>query len=272
MLYDVYGTPTEPKYNGFEHAINYTFQREPEYNIFYTVIRIPQKIPNGNKQYPFVYYPNYPNGRAESAYELNQRKNFLAVFNAGPFNTSNGLPSGTIIQNSQDLSVNEAPAGAWERILTIDNNGVLGYAALNTSASTLINNGVVSACTGFFPLIVDFKNVEDVDNTIAVNTSREEIAQRIAICQYDDGDYAIIATESRGYRSGSGNTSETLSFKEFQQLIKKHGVKFAFALDGGGSMEMVVGKRQLNPFYDNTYGRKVPTYIVFNGTTEFPAI
>lgn len=271
MVYDLIGKTAEPKYNGFEYLINYTYQRETEYGIFYTIINIPQKTQDGSKQYPFVYYPNYPDARSESAYELNQRKNFLAVFNAGPFNTSNGLPRGTVIQNSQDLSVNEAPAGAWERILTIDTNGVLGYASLNTPASTLISNGVVSACTGFFPLIVDFKNVEDVDNTVSVNTSREEIAQRIALCQYDNGDYAIIATESRGYRSGTGNTGETLSFKEFQQLIKKHGVKFAFALDGGGSMELVVGKRQLNPFYDNTYGRKVPTFIVFNGTTEFPS-
>ena len=270
MVYDLIGKTAEPKYNGFEYLINYTYQRETEYGIFYTIINIPQNTPDGKKQYPFVYYPNYPNARSESAFELNQRKKFLAVFNAGAFNTNNGLPIGTVIQNSQNCSVGES-SGAWNRVLTIDTNGVLGYAALDTTASTLINNSIVSACTGFFPLIVDFKNVEDVDNTIIAPDSREEIAQRIAICQYDNGDYAIIATEGRGYRSGSGNTGETLSFKEFQQLIKKHGVKFAFALDGGGSTSMVLGQKSLLPLYDAPSGRHLPVFLVFNGSTEFPS-
>ncbi len=54
-----------------------------------------------------------------------------------------------------------------------------------------------------------------------------------------------------------------------QALCKKLGLKDVFMPDGGGSIETVVGSRQLNLFYDNALGRVVPTYIVFNGTTTF---
>ena len=47
------------------------------------------------------------------------------------------------------------------------------------------------------------------------------------------------------------------------------GLKFAFALDGGGSTETVIGETQINTIYEGTYGRKVPTYIIFNGTGIF---
>lgn len=269
MVYDINGLSAEPKYNGFEYVMNYTYQRESEYGIFYTVITIPQSTPDGNKQYPFVYYPNYPNARSESAIELNRRKNFLLVLSGGQFDVSSGLPNGTVIQDSTNCTVRQS-SDSWLRTLTIDSNGVLGYASPDTSPATLIGNGIVSAFTGFFPLIANFKNIEDVDNTIAVSTSREEIAQRIAICQYDNGDYMVIATEGRGNRSGSGNTGETLSFKEFQQLIKKYGVKFAFAFDGGGSTSMILGQQSLLPLYDAPNGRHLPVFLVFNGSTEFP--
>lgn len=268
-IYDINGKPAETKdgYNGFQDIITYSYQRDDEYGVFYTVMRIPQQTPEGNKQYPFVYYPNYPNSGTESAFELNKRKKFLIVTASG--RTSDKVPLGTVIQNSKDCTVQQNDR-VWDRVLTIDKNGVLGYTQQNTPAATLISNDIVSAVMGFIPLIVDFKNVEETDSSIEVLEDHTEIAQRIAICQYDNGDYAIISTEARGFRSATGNTQETLSFKEMQQLCKKHGVKFAFALDGGGSASMMLGQQHLIPLYDAPNGRKLPTFIVFNGSTEFP--
>lgn len=269
-IYDISGNSIESssEYNGFQNLITYSYQRESEYGIFYTVVRIPQETPDGNKQYPFVYYPNYPNSAAESALELSIRKNFLVVIGGGRMD-ANALPYGTVIQNSVDRTVLQNDR-VWDRVLTIDNNGTLGYTQQDTPASTLINNGIVSALMGFIPLITDFKDVETVDNTIEVLSDHTEIAQRIAICQYDNGDYAIISAEARGFRSATGNTQETLSFKEMQQLCKKHGVKFAFALDGGGSASIILGHQHLLPLYDTPNGRQLATFIVFNGTTTFP--
>ena len=266
MVYNINGAEVANINNELEDLIYYDYKRDEETGVFYTMIHVPQTDFSGDKQYPFVYYPNYPNGRTESTLEMNRRKKFLVAINAGRFNTTTGVPVGTVIQNSVDRSVT-AYTRDWDRVLTINNQGELGYAELTDSPTTLISNGIVSACTGFIPLIINFKNAEEVDSSISVTAG--DIAQRFALCQYDNGDYLIIGAEARGYQSTTGSASEGMTLEQMQAICKSYGVKFAFALDGGGSMEMVVGQRQLNPFYDNTLGRTVPVYIVFNGTTTF---
>ena len=276
MVYDINGNIIGDvnEKNIFEDVISYDYKRDETTGVFYTIIHIPQTAPNGEKQYPFIYWPEYPNGGIESTFQMNQRKKFLVAINAGrfaePFGAGvsrTGVPLGTVIQNSVDCSVREN-GRTWDRVLTIKNNGELGYAELNALPATLISNGVVSASTGFIPLIINFKNAEDVDSSITVSAG--DTAQRLAICQYNNGDYLIIGAEARGNQSATGSTSEGMTLAQLQTICKNLGVKFAYALDGGGSMELVTGQRQLNPFYDDTYGRKVPVYIVFNGTTSFP--
>lgn len=267
MVYNIEGIEIANDENKFEDLIRYDYKRDDTTNIFCTIIHIPQTDFDGNKQFPFVYYPNYPNGRTESTFEMNTRKKFLVAVNAGRFNTSTGVPVGTVIQNSSNCSVTPYVRD-WDRVLTINNKGELGYAELTDNPLTLISDGIVSATTGFIPLIINYKNAEEVDSSISITAG--DIAQRLAICQYNNGDYLIIGAEARGNQSTTGSTSEGMTLEQMQVICKSYGVKFAFALDGGGSMEMVVGERQLNPFYENTYGRTVPVYIVFNGSTTFP--
>lgn len=273
MVYDINGVEIANLNNEFAEIINYEYKRDETTGIFYTMINIPQTSLSGKKQYPFVYYPNYPNGGIESTFQMNQREKFLVAINAGrfasPFGpgvTITGVPMGTVIQNSENYSLIEN-GREWDRVLTINDNGELNYAELNEAPQSLIARGIVSATTGFIPLIINFKNAEDVDDSIVVNAG--DIAQRLAICQYNNGDYLIVGVEARGNQSTTGSTSEGMNLAQLQTICRNLGVKFAFALDGGGSMELVVGQRQLNPFYDDTYGRKVPVYIVFNGTTSF---
>ena len=274
MVYNIEADAIASLNNEFADIISYDYRRDEITGIFYTTIRIPQTAPSGAKQYPFIYWPNYPNGGTESTYEMNLRKKFLVAINAGRFASPfgpgvsvTGVPKGTVIQNSVNCSLIEN-GREWDRVLTINNNGELNYAELDDSPATLINNGIVSACTGFIPLIINFRNAEDVDSSIDVDAG--DIAQRLVFCQYDNGDYLIVGSEARGYQSITGSSTEGMTLAQVQTICRNLGVKFAFALDGGGSMELVVDQRQLNPFYDNTYGRKVPVYIVFNGTTTFP--
>ena len=56
---------------------------------------------------------------------------------------------------------------------------------------------------------------------------------------------------------------------EAQTICQKIGLKFAYNLDGGGSTETILGKKQINTIYENQTGRKVPSFIVFNGTDEY---
>lgn len=274
MLYDVHGVPLTDDVEGFGGLIHHQYKRDPTTNAFYTLLSIPQTDKNGNKQYPFVYWANYPNGGIESTYEMNRRKNFLVAINAGRFAapygagvTLTGLPKGTVIQNSvvlqQGTSENANATMDW--VLTIDNMGVLGYAKPTASASDMVHNGIVSAVAGFIPILTNYVSIEDVESEDIGYVERTEDSQRQVIGQYDNGDYVVITAEGRGYQGGGWFT-----VRQTIDLCKSLGIKNAFMLDGGGSTETVVKKKQLNPFYDNTYGRVVPTYIIFNGTTSFP--
>ena len=79
MIYDINGNniSEDNRTNRFKNQIRYSYHRDETTGTFYSKILIPQSNPVGEKQYPFVYWPNYPNGGTESAYQLAQRKNYL---------------------------------------------------------------------------------------------------------------------------------------------------------------------------------------------------
>lgn len=277
-IYDYRGNALdcETTVDRFEHSIRFSYQRDDVIGAFYTVLLVPMTNDAGEKQYPFVIWPNYPNGGIQSTLQMNRAKKYLVAVNAGRFAnpygagvTLTGLPLGTVIQNS--IVLQQGASGNYhanqDMVLTIDNNGKLGYADPLASASELVSSGIVSAVTGFIPILSEYENIEDVvENTPEWISylDREDDSQHQIIGQYDNGDYAIITTEGRNYQGGNWFT-----VRQAQSLCRRLGLKNAFMLDGGGSTETVVGSRQLNPFYDNTLGRVVPTYIVFNGTTSF---
>lgn len=277
MIYDVHGNDiSDNRTQRFKREMQYTYDRDETTGAFYTHVLLQQKNSYGEKQYPFVYWPNYPNGGIESAYELNQRKNYNMVVNGGtylaPYGagvTLTGTPTGTVIQNGVVLQQGDGnntpwPSLAW--VLTIDDEGVLGYARHTDSAAELVANGIVSAVSGFIPILTNYTNIQDVESQDISYIDRTDDSQRQIIGQYENGDYAIITAEGRDNQGGNWFT-----MKQIQALCKQLGMKFAFALDGGGSTETVVGYKQLNPFYDNTYGRVNPTFLVFNGSDTFPA-
>lgn len=250
--------------------INYEYRRDAQTGTFYTIVNIKQTDGKGNKQYPFVYWPNYPNGGIESTLQMNRRKKFLVAINAGRFEapygagvTLTGLPSGTVIQNGVVLQQGTGDATAVNRVLTINNQGKLGYTLLSDSATDLVSDGIVSAVSGFIPILKDYQYIEDADPTITY-IGNEADSQRQIIGQYYNGDYIILSCEGRN-NQGTGY----FTVRQLQDLCKSFGVRDAFLLDGGGSMETVVEDIQLNPIYDNELGRVVPTYIVFNGTASF---
>ena len=277
-VYDVSGNELSlsDSKSRFRDFIQFRYERDETTGAFYTHVIIPQKNPFGDVQYPFVYWPNYPNGGTESAYQLNQREKYLFVVNGGKYGspwgngvTLTGLPLGTVIQNGVVLQQGSSdnignPSQEW--VLTINNKGELGYGRYYDSASEMVSNGIVSALTGFIPILVNYTDIQDLETTDMDYVDCTDDGQRQILGQYGNGDYAIITAEARGYQGGSRFT-----IKQIQTLCKQLGLKFAFVLDGGGSAETVMDNKQFNPFYDNTYGRRNPTFIVFNGSTDFPA-
>lgn len=267
----------QSEWNNESEWYSVAYRRDEETGCYYSVIRIFQKLPNGDKQYPFVTWPNYPNGGTKSVIEMNRDAGYKynIAINAGVFQspygagvTLTGVPVGTVIQNGVVLKQGSSNSDeTWQRTIltmTINNNGELGYAAFDADASQLASNGVVSAVTGFVPIILDFVKAETVDPTIPYISGRNVDTQAQVLGQYGNGDYAIITTAGRGDQGGGFFTAAQL-----QELCISYGLKFAFLLDGGGSTQTVIKQRQINTVYDNENGRKVPTYIVFKGTTTF---
>jgi len=241
--------------------IDYAYDSETGAN--YTVIRVYKNKLDGSKQFPFVYAPNGAGAGTKSTYDMTVEDGWLLAINAGVFDTSTKKPDGIVIQNGVVIQNGQTVTHSQNKPLTIDANGNLGSAAYNADANALVSTGVVSAVVGFIPIIVDYVPVSQSEwNSISNYTQN---AQRQIIGQFGNGDYAIVTCEGRNYDNSDGWT-----LAEAQTVCAKLGLKFAYNLDGGGSTETMLGYKHINTIYENTTGRIVPTFIVFNGGTNAP--
>jgi exopolysaccharide biosynthesis protein len=121
----------------------------------------------------------------------------------------------------------------------------------------MIADGVKYAVTGWGKVIDNFAPCSDtVENEIV----HSETYIRQVIGQFQNGDYMVCTVDKS---RGNVLNEAGLTYADLAQLLVDKGVKFAYSLDGGGSAETVIGKRQLNPIYEGTVGRSVPTVITF---------
>lgn len=231
-------------------------------NANYTVLRIYRDRINGSKQFPFVYAPNGVNAGTQSTLQMNLQKGFYVAINSGVFYTDSSRaqkPHGLVIQNG--VLIQQGTTDYPHFSLTIDGNGDLSYALPDADGATLIQNGIISAVNAWSPIII---NYDDADLVLSNTWGDTSNVQRQIIGQFGNGDYAIVTCEGRNYDHSDGWT-----IAEAKTVCKKIGLKYAHNLDGGGSTETVIGKKQINTIYEGTYGRVVPTYIVFNGSDTF---
>ena len=249
--------------NSFADNMELDYEYDETGNANYTVIRVYKNKIDGSKQFPFVYCPNGTSAGTQSTLQMNMQKNFFIAINGGVFYTDSSrknMPRSIVAQNGVLIQQGESDTRIFP--LVIDANGELGYAQSDASGAALIENGAVSIVSGWAPIVIDYDDASLVIPTAYRDTSSN--AQRQIIGQFGNGDYAIITCEGRNYDHSDGWTID-----EAITICKKLGLKFAYNLDGGGSTETVIGKKQINTIYEETYGRIVPTYIVFNGTDTF---
>ena len=263
MIYDANGVVISPSaMEEFTDNITVEHKFDEVTQTEYSLVRVSKIKTDGTEQYPFVYAPNGAGGSTKSALEMNRINGFCLAINAGVGANAQGggyTPIGVLIQNGTLIQQGSHP-NLYQ--LTIDEDGNLGYQNPDTDGETLIANGIVSALCGFCPLVVDYDAVDSsFYNWI---THYEQKAQRQIIGQFGNGDYVIMSSEGRSFDNSEGWTLE-----EAILVCQKNNLKFAFNLDGGGSVETVIGKKQINIIYENQSGRAVPNYIVFNGTDTF---
>ena len=247
-------------FNTFCDNIKLDYGYDATTNANYTIIRIYKDRLDGEKQYPFVYAPNGAGVCQKTTYDLVQEDGWFLAINAGIFDTTTHKSDGMLIQDGIILQNAESQTHPQCRALAIDSNGDLTEVSYDADPSTLVANGIVSAVCGFMAIVKDFEAVPSSEwNNVSHYTQN---AQRQIIGQFGNGDYAIITCEGRNTDNSDGWT-----IAEAQSICIKHGLKFAYNLDGGGSTEIMLGKKHLNHIYENTHGREVTNFIVFNGTT-----
>ena len=234
----------------------------------YVFARIPKVTNYGTKLYPKVRLTSESgtaDGMNVSALAYAQRNKTIFVLNAGLFNTTTKIPVGQTVIDGVSIT-NEpmtddmgSPISDVECYpLCIDANGDLS-APYDRSVDTadMISDGVMYAVTGWGKVVDNFKACSDtVENEIV----HKYTYIRQVIGQFQNGDYFVCTVDQS---RGSVENEAGLTYSALAELLIGKGVKFAYSLDGGGSAETVIGLRQLNPIYEGTMGRPVPTVISF---------
>lgn len=234
----------------------------------YVYIRIPKTTNDGKTVMPRIALTSIDgsiDGAKRSTLQYSRDNSSAIVVNAGLFNVTTNQPVGQTILNGVSVTNtpmaddNGSPISDTECYpLCIDANGTLSAPyPRSVDTGTMLIDGITQAITGWGKIVDNFE--------IALEDIKAEIVHgglyiRQSIGQYQNGDYAICTVDQsrNGVENEAGITYEALA-----QIFVDHGVKFAYSLDGGGSAQTVIGKRQLNPIYEGAVGRKVPTVISF---------
>lgn len=180
-------------------------------------------------------------------------KDFLHVINGGIYLVANNEADGiTIIDGTILKSVGVEQFSAEQYVLGITSNGEF-KTYLNETAEYILNDGSVYALTGFVPLIENDTAVDDSVLRICPHWNARHPRQIVG--KLKDGNYFTFCCDGRTTNENGMTLAECIS-----TLTKDLNVAFAFNLDGGGSTQTVVGRKQINRMID---GRKIPNVITF---------
>ncbi|HEY0669540.1 MAG TPA: phosphodiester glycosidase family protein [Sphingobacteriaceae bacterium] len=177
----------------------------------------------------------------ETALEFAERTKSDLVFNAslGKQNLGPGVrqPIGIQIVDGkivQDLTWKYYTLGIK------DDNELLAFKP-RVRAQEVLDAGATNALTAFIPLIEDHKPVSEEIFKIAGHLQKHP---RQVIAQFDNLDILFLSCGGRGI-DGEGMTA-----KDLVRILEKLNVKFAFNLDGGGSVSTVLEGRLITKHID----------------------
>ena len=185
------------------------------------------------------------------------------VTNGGIFTSTAENPRaiGIVIKDGVLLK-DDGNAGTYYRdLLCIKENGDMDYVPMaGANAQLLISQGYKDVILGFFGLIKDHVVVDYSD----FSPSSIEAGPKNIICRKDNGDYLILTCDGRTL------DNKGLSISDCVRILTAYNVKFAFALDGGGSASTVVKGEKINRNIDSggTVERKVPTLLYLDSTAS----
>ena len=238
----------------FKNDFNYKRFRYLHTNCFIVNVSRFDKYNNTNKFKIGIANDYIGDNHLESTMDFAKRKNATICTNAGVFNLDPPYQIwGACIINGEIVVNNEPLEDEGLYYLTIDDEGHFGYVDESVPASTMIANGVKNAVMGCFPLI---------DNGQIFNHGEHYLDgkhPRLVYCENYDGSQFIFACEGRLLNNVG------LDFSDIQTYLLNNypNIKFAMAMDGGGSLSLNVAKQKLNKSLDDnlTTDRPVPYFI-----------
>jgi exopolysaccharide biosynthesis protein len=178
---------------------------------------------------------------------------FLHVINGGIYLVASGEADGiTIIDGKILKSTGVEQFDTEQYVLGITEDGEMRV-YINETAESILNDGAKYALTGFVPLILEGKEVDEAILSVCPHYSVRHPRQVVGVLA--DGNYFTFCCDGRT----DGENGMTLE-ECIDTLKKDFDVSFAFNLDGCGSTQTAVGKKQINRVID---GRKIPNVLAF---------
>ena len=236
-----------------DNAFTYSFHYDTISDTYYHLTRIKHKDSNGNVIRLRHGHSNSTAGEAGT--DFTRRMDCCLAFNAsmGKSDMPTGVVepvgvqiiNGTIVQNE---TYHRYTLGIK------DDNFLLAYPPYETPTN-ILNDGVNDALTAFVPLIENYLPVSDtVYNSVGNSTVANP---RQAIAQYGNGDILFLSCGGRGYE-GVGMKAE-----DMVRIFSGLAVRFAYNLDGGGSVTTIHNGMRVTPLIDGygTVERKRPNWL-----------
>lgn len=221
---------------------------------------------NANGDSTNVYYRIIPSGYEPQLYYGNnvQHAEYFACYNgltccinAGRFSGDDFV--GYTRVDGVTLHENDSPANS---------RGILGYKneqlyAIDSTLSTeaIDGNNYEWAVTGFEAVILEGS---PTTRSTPGNTESTDYQPRSFIAQNYDGSYIIGCTEGRLYNTAGFRLSDIYRFIMSLGL----NTRFAYSLDGGGSVSLVEKGHRINKLINSEW-RKIKTVIGFKKSNAY---
>lgn len=240
----------------FKNDVDYKRFRYENTNCFIVNFSKTDKYGTPNKLKIGIANDYIGDNHFESTLKFAKRKNTTICTNAGIFNADSPYQIWGACIIDGEIKVNnpmpESDPGL--NYLTIDENGRFGYvSADNITPAQMIAQGIKNAVLGFFPIIVDGQAVSHTYPWVDGNNRRQ------VVCELYDGTQFIFACEGLMV----DNVGLTWSQIQTYLLTNYPNLKFAMAMDGGGSLSINAYKQKLNISYDDSFttDRAVPYFL-----------
>lgn len=234
------------KENANEDNITFEKKYDLESDTYYYLTHIKHKDQNG--KILKLEQAHSVKERGETVVEFFERMNspILAINASTMYRLSSDTIKPTGVQIIKGKVIQDKYKKAYT--LGIKDNNLLQAFQPDNRANDILNTGVKTALTAFIPLIENYTPVHDSVLDIQKHGIKKHPRQVIA--QFGNLDLLILSCGGRGF-DGTGMTS-----KDLIRILNEIEVKFAFNLDGGGSVTTVVNGELITKKIDD-YGTKL---------------